>query len=394
MLIHRKNITKSGILVNPMEWAKEFALANQALLEEDLKQSCHRFYYSLFDGIKEKLGVSELEHASGRYLKEFAQGSSQSSRGRVIPFTFFHNVGISNTVRLSLVSSIIYQNYLLTEMGKRIRNRPTRGHIQELIPYNKKVLTKNLNSLTSAELLSSALAFVYLGRMVTEYEGSVKFTKEDVSLSTYYAYAVYFTLMHNNLKEITFPAFPVQIEFPSKYAASFKFGYGALYPTTEFVSHLIRACFQEAVSTVSSSKIAPVYHVEMEASFLDEEKLRFQFDKFIESFTMLPGVLIYSLIKAREPLLPKEVADRIRSARSDTHAVLVLSNFVREMRKMNPIRWYKQVLGHFREIPYLEAVISTMENRDRLLRSRKRGKLKEYCISDKGREKLSKEKVV
>lgn len=376
-----------------MGWAKEFALADQALLEEDLKQSCHRFYYSLFDGIKEKLGVNELEHASGRYLKEFAQGSSQSSRGRAIPFTFFRNVGISNTVRLSLVSSIIYQNYLLTEMGKRIRNRPTRGHIQELIPYNKKILAKDLNNLTSAELLSSALAFVYLGRMVTEYEESVKFTRENVSLSTYYAHVIYHTLMHNNLKEITFPAFLVQIESPSKHAVSFKFGYGAPYPITEFVSHLVRACFQEVVAIISFSKIAPVYHIEMEASFLDEEKLRFQFDKFIQSIAKLPGVLIYSCIKAREPLLPKEVADKIRSARSDTHAVLMLANFVREMRKMKPIRWYKQVLGHFREIPHLEALIPCMENRDHLLRSRKHGKLKEYHISDKGIEKLSKEEL-
>ncbi|MCK4267972.1 MAG: hypothetical protein KAX16_04000 [Actinomycetia bacterium] len=375
-----------------MGWKEDFTFANRALLEEDPKGGCHRFYYSLFNGIKEKLEVSELEHASGQYLKEFVQGSNQSSRGRAIPFTFFYDVEISDAVRLCLVSSIVHQNYLLIKLGRVIRNKPTRGHIQELIPFNKKILTKDLNDLTSAELLSSAFAFVYMGRIVTEYEESIKFTKEDVSLSTYYSHVIYRALMHNDLKEVTLPAFPVLIEFPSRHVVSFKFGYGAPYPVTEFVS-LVRACFQEAVSTVSSSKIAPVYHVEMEESFLDEEKLRFQFDKFIQSLTMLPGVLIYSPIKAREQPLPKKVADKIRSARSDTHAVLVLANFVREMRKMKPIRWYKQVLRHFREIPHLDAVISGMENRDHLLRSQKRGKLKEYHISDKGIKKLSKEEL-
>jgi hypothetical protein len=371
-----------------MDWKEDFTLANRALLEEDLNESFHRFYYSLFNRIKKKLAVDELEHASGQYLKEFAQGSNQSRRGRAIPFTSFRSIEVSDAVRLCLVSSIVYQNYLLAKMGREIRNKSTRGHIQELIPYNKRILTKDLNRITPAEFLSSALAFVYLGRLVTEYEEPGKFSKEDVALSTYYAHAIYYALTHKNLKEVILPAFPVQIEFQSKQAASFKVGYGTPYLNTEFVHCLAKACFQEAALIVSQSKIVPVYHIEICAPFLVEAKLKSQFDLFTQISVTLPGVLIYSPIKTGGPLLSNEVAENIRNARSDVHAILVLANFVRNERMMMPIGWYRQVLKNFGEIPNLGAQIPVMENRDRLLRSRKRGRLKEYDISDKGREKL------
>lgn len=383
-----KTYVNVKILVKTVGWKEDFKLANRTLLEEDPKGSCHRFYYSLFNGIKEKLKVNELEHANSRYLKEFSQGLNQSSRGRAIPFAFFRNVGISDAVRPCIVSSIVHQNYLLVKMGKEMRNKPTRGHIQELIPYNKKILAKDLNNLTSAELLSSALAFVYLGRIVTEYEGSGKFSKEDIGLSTYYAHVIYHALMHNILKEATLPVFLVQIEFQSKHAASFKVSHGTPYPTNEFVPYLAKACFQEVTLTVSPSKIAPVYHIEICAPFLDEEKLKSQFNRFTQIFVTLPGALIYSSIKTGGPLLSNEVAEKIRNARSDRHAILVLADFVRNERMMMPIEWYRQVLKNFREIPTLGSQIPVMDNRDRLLRSRKRGKHKEYDISDKGREKL------
>lgn len=366
-------------------WEDDFASANQALLEEKA-DACRHLYYSLFSGIKEKLKTRELEHATGRYLHEFARGQKLSSRKWQNPFVVFQNVELSDDVRLGLFSSINYQNFLAVMIGKETKNKPTRGHIGELVSYNKTLLSRDLSELTAAELIPSLLAFVYLNRIIVDYK-SAKPSKLGVSLDTYYAHVICEALLHNKVEEITLPAFHVRVTFPSMSMVSFKFGFGSPYPYHEPLAiNMVKACFQGVKSiNIIPSKILPIYKVELAAPVIDKETVEHQFNAFKETAATLPGIIVFSDYLTKE-LLEKKIISKLENVSSNTGAVLILASITSDLK---PVSWYKQILDNIREIPNLVPLMHDMAKRN-LLRRRRRNNRVEFIISEKCKKELSK----